>query len=94
MKGFKRYIIVIPKTYILNPNYPSPVVAGNVETSQHLIDVLNVALKVQSACYGTMNNITFGDKNFGYYETICGGEGASLETMVLMLCIVIWQIQV
>jgi len=62
---------------MLNPSYPSPVVAGNVETSQHLIDILNVALKVQSACYGTMSNITFGDKNFGYYETICGGEGAS-----------------
>ena len=40
-------------------------------------ELLNVALKVQSACYGTMSNITFGDKNFGYYETICGGEGAS-----------------
>ncbi len=69
--------IVIPENSMLNPSYPSPVVAGNVETSQHLIDILNVALKVQSACYGTMNNITFGDKSFGYYETICGGEGAS-----------------
>ncbi|MAH89208.1 MAG: 5-oxoprolinase [Pelagibacterales bacterium] len=70
--------ILIPEKSMLNPNYPSPVVAGNVETSQSLIDILNVALNLQSACYGTMNNITFGDKSFGYYETICGGEGASL----------------
>ena len=77
-EGFlKDIVIIIPKNSMLNPSYPSPVVAGNVETSQHLIDILNVALKVQSACYGTMSNITFGDKNFGYYETICGGEGAS-----------------
>ena len=62
---------------MLNPKYPSPVVAGNVETSQTLIDVLNGALEIQAACYGTMSNITFGDRNFGYYETICGGEGAS-----------------
>ncbi len=77
-EGFlKDIVIIIPNNSMLNPSYPSPVVAGNVETSQHLIDILNVALKVQSACYGTMSNITFGDKNFGYYETICGGEGAS-----------------
>ena len=69
--------ILIPEKSMLNPNYPSPVVAGNVETSQSIIDILNVALKLQSACYGTMNNITFGNKKFGYYETICGGEGAS-----------------
>ena len=77
-EGFlKDIVIIIPNNSMLNPSYPSPVVAGNVETSQHLIDILNVASKVQSACYGTMSNITFGDKNFGYYETICGGEGAS-----------------
>ena len=74
---------------MLNPSYPSPVVAGNVETSQHLIDILNVALKVQSACYGTMSNITFGDKNFGYYETICGEKEHLLVIMELMLYIVI-----
>ena len=62
---------------MLSPNHPAPVVAGNVETSQTLIDILNGAIGVQAACYGTMSNITFGDKNFGYYETICGGEGAS-----------------
>ena len=72
--------IKIPLNSMLNPKAPAPVVAGNVETSQTLIDLLNGAIRVQAACYGTMNNITFGDKNFGYYETICGGEGASLNS--------------
>ena len=48
-----------------------------LDDKQTLIDVLNGAVKVQAACYGTMSNITFGNKSFGYYETICGGEGAS-----------------
>ena len=55
------------------------VVAGNVETSQTLIDVLNGAVAIQAACYGTMSNITFGNKSFGYYETICGGTGAGIN---------------
>ena len=63
---------------MFNPKHPAAVVAGNVETSQTLIDVLNGAISVQAACYGTMSNLTFGNKDFGYYETICGGEGASL----------------
>ena len=69
--------IIIPKNSILSPKFPAAVVAGNVETSQTIVDVINSALKVQSACYGTMSNFTFGNKDFGYYETICGGEGAS-----------------
>ena len=77
-EGFLKDVkLIIPEDSFLNPVYPSPVVAGNVETSQTLIDTLNAALKVQAACYGTMSNITFGNKSFGYYETICGGEGAS-----------------
>ena len=48
---------------MLNPIHPAPVVAGNVETSQTLIDILNGAISIQAACYGTMSNITFGDKN-------------------------------
>ena len=72
--------IKIPQNSMLNPKAPAPVVAGNVETSQTLIDLLNGAIRVQAACYGSMSNITFGDKNFGYYETICGGEGASLNS--------------
>jgi 5-oxoprolinase (ATP-hydrolysing) len=52
------------------------VVAGNVETSQRVVDVLLGALGVLAACQGTMNNLTFGDASFGYYETIAGGAGA------------------
>ena len=69
--------IIIPDNSILNPKFPAAVVAGNVETSQTIVDTINCALKVQAACYGTMSNFTFGNNNFGYYETICGGEGAS-----------------
>jgi len=71
--------ILIPENSMLNPSYPAPVVAGNVETSQSIVDAINGALKVQAACYGTMSNFTFGNNNFGYYETICGGEGASID---------------
>ena len=69
--------IIIPNNSILNPKYPAAVVAGNVETSQTIVDTINSALKIQAACYGTMSNFTFGNNNYGYYETICGGEGAS-----------------
>ncbi|MBV68933.1 MAG: 5-oxoprolinase [Pelagibacterales bacterium] len=75
--ALKNINLIFSKDSMLNPIHPAPVVAGNVETSQTLIDILNGAISIQAACYGTMSNITFGDKNFGYYETICGGEGAS-----------------
>ena len=87
--ALKNINLIYPDKSMLNPEYPAPVVAGNVETSQTLIDILNGAISIQSACYGTMSNITFGNKDFGYYETICGGEGALLETMALMPFIVI-----
>ena len=51
-------------------------VGGNVETSQRVVDVLLGALGLAAASQGTMNNLTFGDDTFGYYETICGGAGA------------------
>jgi len=53
------------------------VVAGNVETSQRVVDVLLGALGIAAASQGTMNNLLFGDATFGYYETICGGAGAT-----------------
>lgn len=53
------------------------VVGGNVETSQRVVDVLLGALGLAAASQGTMNNLTFGDETFGYYETICGGAGAT-----------------
>jgi len=68
--------IVIPKGCMLNPHYPAAVVAGNVETSQCITDALYGALGVLAAAQGTMNNFTFGDATYQYYETICGGSGA------------------
>jgi 5-oxoprolinase (ATP-hydrolysing) len=54
-------------------------VGGNVETSQRVVDVLLGALGVAAASQGTMNNVVFGDATFGYYETICGGSGATSD---------------
>lgn len=63
-----------------NPIGASPaVVAGNVETSQRIVDCLFGALGVVAASQGTMNNLLIGDSTFGYYETICGGAGATLQ---------------
>jgi len=61
----------------LPPAQLPAVAAGNVETSQRVVDVLLGALEVAAASQGTMNNFLFGDSNFGYYETICGGTGAT-----------------
>jgi 5-oxoprolinase (ATP-hydrolysing) len=68
--------IRIPEGSMLNPRYPSAVVAGNVETSQIITDALYGALGVLAASQGTMNNLTFGNERYQYYETICGGSGA------------------
>ncbi len=68
--------IVIPEGCLLNPCYPAAVVAGNVETSQVVTDALYGALGAIAASQGTMNNFTFGNQRYQYYETICGGSGA------------------
>ncbi|MDX1431948.1 MAG: hydantoinase B/oxoprolinase family protein [Gammaproteobacteria bacterium] len=68
--------IVIPPGCMLSPEYPAAVVAGNVETSQCITDALYGALGVMAAAQGTMNNFTFGNERYQYYETICGGSGA------------------
>ena len=68
--------LVVPEGCMLNPRYPAAVVAGNVETSQCITDALYGALGIQAAAQGTMNNFTFGDARYQYYETICGGSGA------------------
>ncbi|MGD2180322.1 hydantoinase B/oxoprolinase family protein [Lusitaniella coriacea] len=68
--------IIVPKGCLLNPKYPAAVVAGNVETSQHITDCLYGALGLIAASQGTMNNFTFGNEKYQYYETICGGSGA------------------
>jgi 5-oxoprolinase (ATP-hydrolysing) len=68
--------LVIPPGSMLDPRPPAAVAAGNVETSQCIVDALYGALGVLAASQGTMNNLTFGDAQLQYYETICGGAGA------------------
>jgi len=67
---------VIPKYSLLNPSADAGVVGGNVLTSQRVVDVVLRAFKACAASQGCMNNLTFGDEQFGYYETIAGGAGA------------------
>ena len=74
--------IVLPECMLNPPRRDRPedcaaVVGGNVETSQRVVDVILAALGVAAASQGTMNNLLFGDATFGYYETICGGAGAT-----------------
>ena len=71
--------LVLPEGGLLNPRWPAAVVAGNVETSQCVVDTLYAALGVMAAAQGTMNNVTFGNERYQYYETVCGGSGAGRE---------------
>lgn len=70
--------LIIPEGCLLNPQYPAAVVAGNVETSQMVVDALFAATGRMAAAQGTMNNLTFGNERHQYYETICGGSGAGI----------------
>jgi 5-oxoprolinase (ATP-hydrolysing) len=76
--------IVLPECF-LNPepaedlSSSPPVVGGNVETSQRIVDVLIGSLNVAAASQGTMNNWLMGDDSFGYYETLGGGSGATSQ---------------
>ncbi|HVX12549.1 MAG TPA: hydantoinase B/oxoprolinase family protein [Pirellulales bacterium] len=74
--------IVVPECLLNPPEGATPeqcaaVVGGNVETSQRVVDVVLGALRLAAASQGTMNNFVCGDATFGYYETICGGSGAT-----------------
>jgi 5-oxoprolinase (ATP-hydrolysing) len=74
--------IILPECMLNPPRHENAarcaaVVGGNVETSQRVVDVILGALGVAAASQGTMNNMLFGDATFGYYETICGGSGAT-----------------
>ncbi len=90
--GVLRPIEIVLPTCLLNPQSgPTPettpaVAGGNVETSQRVVDVLLGALGVAAASQGTMNNVVFGDATFGYYETICGGSGATADGPVRARC--------
>jgi 5-oxoprolinase (ATP-hydrolysing) len=68
--------IIVPEGSMLNPKPPAAVVAGNVETSSCVTNALYGALKVMAASQCTMNNFTFGNERYQYYETIAGGSGA------------------
>ncbi|OAP36646.1 5-oxoprolinase [Sinorhizobium glycinis] len=68
--------IVIPEGTMLSPRYPAAVVAGNVEVSQAVTNCLFGAVEAQAAAQGTMNNLTFGNASYQYYETICSGAPA------------------
>lgn len=70
--------IVIPEGSMLKPVYPAAVVAGNVETSQHVTNALFGALGALAASQGSMNNLTFGNGIYQYYETICSGSAAGV----------------
>ena len=69
--------IIVPEKSFLNPTPPSAVVAGNVETSQAIVNCLFLAFGAMAAAQGTMNNFTFGNDDIQYYETIAGGMGAT-----------------
>ena len=71
--------IILPEACLLNPKPPAAVVAGNVETSQLVVDALFGATGRLAASQGSMNNLTFGNDRHQYYETICGGAGAGTD---------------
>jgi len=73
----KPIIIKVSQNSILNPSKEAAIVGGNVTTSQRIVDVIFKAFEICAASQGCMNNIIFGNKDFGYYETIAGGIGAS-----------------
>ncbi|MCB1204306.1 MAG: hydantoinase B/oxoprolinase family protein [Verrucomicrobiae bacterium] len=81
-EGLMRAVSIDLPDGFLNPSFDEDpmlcpaVVGGNVETSQRVVDTLLKTLGIQACSQGTMNNFLFGDGNFGYYETICGGAGA------------------
>ncbi|AEH45573.1 5-oxoprolinase (ATP-hydrolyzing) [Thermodesulfatator indicus DSM 15286] len=74
-------VITEPET-VVDARYPAPVAAGNVETSQRIVDTILGALaqaipeEIPAASCGSMNNFAFGTEDFSYYETIGGGMGA------------------
>lgn len=76
--------IIIPEGSMLRPNPPASVVAGNVETSMCIVNALYGALGVLAASQGTMNNFTFGNARYQYYETISGGTAAASAADIAM----------
>jgi N-methylhydantoinase B len=67
-----------PEGSLLNAHAPAAVVAGNVETSSRVADLVLAAFG-HALGQGTMNNLTLGDESFTYYETLGGGQGACAD---------------
>jgi len=78
---YRFFDIRVPEGRVLNPPRGAAVVGGNVETSQRVVDTLLLALsgalELPAQSQGTMNNVSFGNTNFTYYETLGGGAGAT-----------------
>ena len=74
--GLRPISIIVPEGSMLSPRCPAAVVAGNVEVSQAVTNSLFGALEAMSSSQGTMNNLTFGNDHYQYYETICSGSPA------------------
>ncbi|MEX2495641.1 MAG: hydantoinase B/oxoprolinase family protein [Woeseia sp.] len=72
--------IVIPEKTMISPEYPGAVISGNTETAQALVGTLFGALKIAASSQGTMNNFIWGNEEHQYYETICGGSGATADS--------------
>ena len=70
--------INIPPSSLINPDYPHAVVAGNVETSQAIVNCLYAALGCVASSQGTMNNLSFGNANYQYYETLGAGPSFNM----------------
>ncbi len=86
-EGMMRAVeVVIPAGSMLDPVFPDDpalcpaVVGGNVETSQRLVNLMLKALGLAAGSQGTMNNVLFGNERVSYYETVCGGAGATSES--------------
>ena len=81
--GVQRAVrVTAPPGCLVNTRFPSAVAAGNVETSQRIVDTVFLALAagglaVPAQGQGTMNNVTFGGRGWTFYETLGGGQGAS-----------------
>ncbi|ODP31269.1 hydantoinase B/oxoprolinase family protein [Pandoraea sp. ISTKB] len=72
----KPLTVIVPQGSMLNPVFPAAVVSGNVETSSAITNALYGALGSVASSQGTMNNFTFGNETYQYYETVSGGSGA------------------
>ena len=71
--------LIMPSPSMISPVEPAAVFAGNVETSQHIVDTLFGAVGTVAASQGTMNNVVWGNDRHQYYETVCGGAGATAQ---------------